>query len=186
MKMFALVATLFSLSSFAQVDTLIKQYDGSVARCETKADAFQHRFSSVYRPIELKQSENQANIRIEFLKCVENKDGYGFVRDNNIESRVLADEFIEERKLKIAKKNFSMIAVNGKGKLIDRASLKANDDGTFSAVLNTKADEYDLSPKGKKSLDVLVQSQFEIIDTNYNQVIDRGIESLGSYRLIIK
>ncbi|MCM2350994.1 MAG: hypothetical protein NDI69_13315 [Bacteriovoracaceae bacterium] len=187
MKTIALISALFSLSAFAQVDSLIKLYDGGVARCQSKADVYRHRISSVYRPLELKQNADQTFIKIEFLRCVKNNDQYSFVRDYSISRpRIINDELTDGRELSVVKDNFTMIAVNNRGQLIDRSTLEANEDGTYSVVLDIKTEEYELTPTGKSSVEVLVQTRFKISDMNTEEIIDRGTESLGAYRLIIK
>lgn len=187
MKTIALVSALFSFSAFAQVDSLIKLYDGGVARCQSKADVYRHRISSVYRPLELKQTADQTFIKIEFLRCVKNNDKYSFVRDNLPGGpRIIIDEMTDGRELSVTKDNFTMIAVNNRGKLIDRSPLEANEDGTYSVALDIKTEEYEFIPTGKSSVKVLVQTRFQITDKSTEEIIDRGTESLGAYRLLIK
>ncbi len=177
MKLISTLAMLLSFTTFAQVDSLVKTFDGSTVRCQSKADVFDQRFSSVYRPVEFKRLRGEALVRIEFLRCIEKNNSFGFIRDFGISTqRVVSDEFTQGREIAIKKKNISLLAINEKSELVDRQLLKANDDGTFSAVIKTNS----------KVLDVSIQSLFEIYDVNTLEQLDYGIETLGAFRLISK
>lgn len=177
MKLITTLALFLSFSAFAQVDSLVKTFDGSTVRCQSKADVFSQRFSSVYRPVELKRSKGEAFIRIEFLRCVQKNNSFAFIRDHGISTeRVVSDEFTQGREIAIKKKDISLLAINEKSELVDRQLLTANDDGTYSAVIKTTS----------KVLDISVQSLFEIYDVNTLEQLDRGIEALGSFRLFSK
>lgn len=178
-----IVAFLIVAAGAASAQDMIKTYDGSIARCENKTDVFNYQFSGIYRPIKLKRFKDKADFQVEFLKCVEDKAEYKFVRDTNFESRTVNVEGIE---YKITRKEVVIFAYNGSGELVDRKPLIRNKDHVYSASLNTIAIKYDDLPPGKKSLEVAIQSVFELNEVESGKNIDRGHETLGSYRLILK
>lgn len=167
------------LSFSAHAQNLIKTFDGKIATCQDKADVFSSDRQTIYRPIELKQDGNSANVKIEFLRCVNNNGSFKFVRDMNPEKREFSPFGAPEISLSISRSHFSMMAVNSKYDVIDHQELSRNKDGSYSVELSTLS-------AGEKSLEIFLKSHAELVNHSEGKTLDRYEESLGSYRLILK
>ena len=178
-----ILAAVVVFSGVVSAQDMIKTFDGSIARCESAADVYQYKFHAVYRPLLSKKLKSSTDIKIEFLKCVESKGEFKFVRDNNFQSRTVMVEGIE---YKIERTEPKLIVSNDMGRIANENTLKKNADNTYSASLNTVGVAYDNSPEGKQSLLVAVQSIFKLTEVSTGKIIDSGYETLGSYRLIVK
>ncbi|WPU63222.1 hypothetical protein [Peredibacter starrii] len=178
-----ILAAVVAFSGVVSAQDMIKTFDGSVARCESAADVFQHQFHGVYRPLKAKKLADSTKIDIEFLKCVESEQGFQFVRDTNFYERTV---FVDGVEYKIVRTVPKLYATTGLARMATEAQLKENSDNTFSASLNTINVSYDDAPAGKKSVVIGVQSIFTITKVSTDEVIDSGYETLGSYRLIVK
>lgn len=190
MKSIAVSLALFCVSQ-SYATELIKTHDGSVASCKSKSDASRHALGGVYRPIKLEQISSTAKVTIEFLRCIDSNKQFGFVRDLSVERRTsMVTDFsttdLSKKEVSMERTNTVLLAFNGKGDLIDRQAFIKNEDGTYTAKISTTALEYDNSPTGKKSFEIAVQSEFVLNDGITGENIDRGLENLGSYRLIVK
>lgn len=187
-----MAASLIALSfSTLAVTDLIKTHDGSVVTCQSKADVARHALSGVYRPVKMNKAINSSDITIEFLKCVQSGNSFKFVRDYSFEQRAskvtdFGTRDLSKRNIQISRSNITLLAYNGKGDLIDRQTLEKNEDGTYSTSITTKALNYDNSPAGRSSFEISVQSQFTLDDLESGANIDRGLENLGSFRLVVK
>lgn len=186
MKCFLALAIV--LSSFSGLASeIIKLQDGSIARCESKVDVARHNFSSVYRPLEFKHDGSVAFVKVEFLRCLEDKNGkFSFKRDTEIGARNVTTALNTNRVYQVTRSKILVTVANGKGELADRQELTSIEDGIYSGHFSVIAKEYDDSPLGKKSLVMHVQSMRKIVDLDTAEVIDQGLEHLGAYRIIIK
>lgn len=185
MKSIILAMTVL-VSTQAFASDLVKTYDGTIATCQSNVDVESHAIGAIYRPVKLEKSDKTATITIEFLKCT--KDG--FVRDLSVEKRVtkvtdLSTRDLSKVEVSMQRSSTQLLAFNGLGELIDRQALNRNEDGTYSAKINIDVLNLDDAPTGKKSLEVAVQSVFELKNSK-GELIDNGFENLGSYRLIVK
>ena len=178
-----ILAAVVIFSGAVSAQEMLKTLDGSVARCESAADVYQHQFHAVYRPLLSKKLTNSTEIKIEFLRCVESNKEFKFVRDDNYQSRTV---LVDGAEYKIERTEPKLYASSGMGRLASEAKLKKNADNTYTASLNTINVSYDDAPAGKKSVVVGVQSVFTLTEVSTGRVIDNGYETLGSYRLILK
>jgi hypothetical protein len=188
MKFTIILSMLVIISSIASASDLIKTLDGSVASCESETDVVIHRLSGIYRPLTLAKSGKTAKIELEFLRCVETNGVFSFIRDFSFTSRLekFADLNSMRREIEISRQNVQLLATNELGEIIDRKELSSNKDGTYSVEINIVSLNYDNSPIGKKSFVIAVQSQFNLIDKVSGELIDRGLENLGWFRLVVK
>ena len=181
-----LAAFVLSLSSLTHANDLIKLLDGSVARCESRIDVARHNITGVYRPVSVVREGEMAEIRIEFLRCVESKTKFGFEREAEIEARSVRPVMTPERELLVERSKISLVVMNGKGELVDRQEMSKGLNGLYIVRVKTEGRDYDDSPEGKKSLEIHVQANYKITDTETGNVIDQGRDAYGSYRLIVK
>lgn len=187
-----MAASLIALSfSTLAVTDLIKTHDGSVVTCKSKSDVSRHVLGGIYRPVKMNKALNSSDITIEFLRCTQSGDSFKFVRDHSFEQRAskvtdFGTRDLSKRNIQISRSNITLLAYNGKGDLIDRQTLEKNEDGTYSTSITTKALNYDNSPAGRSSFEISVQSQFTLDDLESGANIDRGLENLGSFRLVVK
>lgn len=182
-----LAAGLVLLSFSSLASEIIKLQDGSVAVCESKVDVARHTFSSVYRPLEYKQDGATGYIKIEFLRCMEDKNGkFSFKRDTDLGVRTINPVLNPNQTLELTRSKLMVTVTNGKSAVVDRQELTLVQDGIYTATFSVVSSEYDPSPAGKKSLLIHVQSLRKIIDLDTAEVLDQGLEHLGAYRIVIK
>lgn len=167
MKLFA-VALLFSTLT-AQAE-ILKLHDGTVAKCESKADVLQHSVSGVYRPVSLIGNK----IKIEILTCRESGSGFRFKRDADFEDKTIRTIVGPERTLHVEHSALSILLVNGDSKLIDKKELIKGKDNLYSAELNLSDDSF---------LEFHIQSQLKLSDAFSGEVIDQGVDSYGAFRI---
>ncbi len=168
-------ALLLSVTLASQATELVKLHDGSVAKCESRIDVARHGLSGVYRPLDI--TKNSMNI--EFLRCTEREGKFAFVRDFSFESRKVSPLIAPERKLVVERRKVSLMLVNGKGNLVDQQLLTKEADGIYSV-------EFNMISAKDKPIEMFVQSRYKLIDAETGSVIDEGLESLGSFRLLAK
>lgn len=184
-NLLALALLLTSAASFAS--DLIKLQDGSVATCNSRVDVNRHMFSSVYRPLKFTKTGDSAYIKVEFLRCVESKNGtFGFERETQISSRTVSPILNPDKKIEITRSLFQVTVTDAKYAIVDRQELTLVEDGVYEATFSTLTDAYENSPAGKKSVIMNVQSKFKMVDLDTAQVIDQGLQHLGGYRIVVK
>lgn len=181
-------ALMLSLSTGVMANDLIKMIDGGVARCESRVDVVRHNLSSVYRPLSAVRNGEKVTLRLEFLRCVENKrnNTFGFEREPELMVRTVRPLLSPDRELNVVRRDLSVVVMNGKGVKVDKQELKEVGAGVYTVTVKTTAEEYDDSPLGKKSLELHVQSIMKITDADTGEVIDQGLEALGAYRIVVK
>lgn len=166
-RCFAVIVLLTSLASQAEI---IKLHDGTVARCETKADVARHSISGVYRPVSVESNR----IVIEILTCKESKNGYVFKRDSNFEDKTIRPIVSPERKLHIEHSALTVLIVNGDSKLVDKKELIKGRDNLYSANFNPGNDDF---------IEFHIQTQIKLTDVDSGEIIDQGVDTYGAYRI---
>lgn len=165
-----LFASFVFLTSLAAQAEIIKLHDGTVARCESKADVLQHSVSGVYRPVSVKGNK----IKIEILTCTESGEGFVFKRDGNFEDKTIRTMFGPERTLRVEHSAISVLVVNGDNKLIDKRELIKGSDNLYSAEVRLINHPF---------IEFHIQTLVKLSDAFSGEIIDQGVDSYGAFRI---
>lgn len=189
MRTLLVTLMLTSFSSFAT--EIIKVSDGSVAKCESKIDVYRYRASMIYRPLSFKIVDGNAEVKVEFLKCIQDGETFRMVQDKNIFERIVVIEpgpFSREQKtIRIEREKFSLIAYRSEDvRLLAKNALSYNGDNTFSATLPLEMSDLQVNRNGQRFFEMTVSHKMKMIDAATNREIDSRVDFLGSYRMVIK
>lgn len=187
MKSLIAALILLSFSSFAS--EILKVSDGSVALCESKVDVYRYRAGLVYRPLGFKVIDGNAEVTVEFLKCVQEGDTFKFVTDKNISSRTIVVETAsrEQRTIRIEREKFALVAYRSNDiRLLSRTELADNGNHTYTATLPLVLSDLQVNRDGKRFFEMSLSHKIKLVDDETNRVIDARTDFLGTYRMVIK
>jgi hypothetical protein len=174
-----------------------KTFDGGIVKCESLEDYNFHLLRGVYKPIALTKSLNGSDflLEIEFQSCSDLGKTFRFVKDLTFEKKTVtlkndspAAGKNRQVKVTLTRKNFRVIAFTQKGKLLLKSPLIKSLEGNFLANLKLstlKIQTLDTNSSGENFLDLSVQYDYELVNSETGTIIDSGIQSLSAFRLTL-
>lgn len=178
---------LASTSSFA--GEIIKIIDGSSATCNNLVDYIQLQTSGAYRPLSYERVNGKSILTLEFLRCVETEDGFKFQRTTSLEgtytTTILNRLGKTEREVIIERKEPSVVAYNGRGRILAQSAALRNRGGVYVADLSFDENELESTFTGLR-FDFALYTMVVIKDKKTGKVIDSGKKFSGAYALIVR
>ncbi len=188
MKLLLASLMLASFSAFA--NDIIKVTDGSVALCKSKADVMRYQTSGIYRPVSFVRGDETATLTVEFLRCVQKGDSFVFVRDNNLEGRVVTVEagpFSREAiTVEVKRSDVSGVMFASSGRVYNRNEMKKNVDNTYTQKMPVDSANFEVNRNGDRFFEMTVAYKMKVTNQATGVVIDSKEEFLGSYRVYVK
>lgn len=179
---------LVSLSAFG--NDIIKVTDGSSAYCKSKADVLRYETSAVYRPVSFTRGNDESKLTVEFLRCVQKGENFLFVRDTQIEKRlvkVLPGPFNPKpMNVLLERSGFGAVTYSSKGKVYFRGELKKNADQTWSQTIPVEMANYEVNTRGDYFFELSLSFKSVVKDADTGKIIDARQDWMGSYRVYVK
>lgn len=178
---------LASASSYA--GEIIKILDGSSASCKTLVDYLDLQTSGAYRPLSYERVDGKSILTLEFLRCEKTDTGFAFKRTNNRNGTYTVSyqprTGTEVKELLIEKSAPTVIAYNGRGRVLARSASLRSQGGVYVADLSFDDNELDATFLGLR-FDFSLESKIVIKDKETGKVIDSGKKFSGAYALIVR
>lgn len=185
---FILVALLMSFSAFA--NDIIKITDGSIAHCKSKVDVLRYQTSAIYRPLSFVRGNDSATLTVEFLRCVQSGDEFKFVRDTNLENRIVKVEAgpfsREDMTMKVERSEIAGVTFSSRGRVYNRNEMKKNANNTYTQTMPMERDNFEMDRNGNRFFEMAVSYKVKISDAVTCRVLDSKLEHLGSFRVYVK
>lgn len=186
---FLILFSLLSLNTFA--NEIIKVSDGSVAKCDNKVDVYRYRASLVYRPIDFTYADGKAQVKVEFLRCIQDGETFGFVEDKNIFQRTVVIEpgpfSRETMTIRIEREKFNVVGYRSDDtRLLTKGELQAGRNNKFTATLPIVLGDLQVNRNGDRYFEMTISSKMSMYDAATDRKIDARMDFMGTYRMIVK
>lgn len=178
---------LATTSAFA--GEIIKIIDGSSASCNNLVDYIHLQTSGAYRPLSYDRVDGKSVLTLEFLRCVETEDGFAFKRATSLEgsytTTIRSRLGNTEREVIIERKEPTVVAYNGTGRVLAQSAALRNLGGVYVADLSFDENELEATFTGLR-FDFALYTMVVIKDKKTGEVIDSGKKFSGAYALIVR
>lgn len=176
--LFVLFALITSTSALSQ--EVIKMHDGSIVRCQNLVDVTQNLSRAIYRTLKTDIHEEGVVLTVEFLKCVQGLERYGFIRDDQFSERLVS---FKNRTIKISRKTPIVIVTKNDSRVIAQKELNRRGNNTYTAFLPVTKSMADRTSKGEYFIEYNIRMHETVKDVESGAIIDSGDKFLGTFRL---